>query len=547
MALAFTVLLLAQAGVAIGLASSLAKDWPDGGVLLQTVVLALWWFHPLVRWAVREAMREAERCCDEAVLAELGVDIEIVDKILDMRRFKSLMEADFPSELGKAYVSMENSSNVYGMDQNSRGDWTDELDFEVPVFGQNGKESADYLWFVGCAGSFDDRNTATSVALARLLHKAGIDFANSDYRLWHANRYGRANLRKGIAPPDSGHPQYNEHADDIDYQIEADFSGLIAPGLPNVGIQMGEKFGRLMNYGDGLYGGQFVGGMYAEAFFEDDPVAIVEAGLLDAACTDLHSPNEVDKVAQGLQPDHGLFAYPVLMAADIVQFNADVVPVGQDQKQHLEMTRDIAGRFNHTYGTTFVQPEAVAEAPAAADGVLLESAQARGGLARVPHGGRRAVAARGEGRGGQHRLDRRHSRQRLEHRLRGDEGGADQAIARSGQRHGKEDARFAGSQGDRRFIKSGIGDGQCRDDDDRNDALRTQRTTDVEAGHVGQSEVEQHQIRAPRKGGIDAALAVAIVAYFEAFHFEIVQKPFGDGAAVDRYEWFLSPWTEIMD
>ncbi len=79
--------------------------------------------------------------------------------------------------------------------------------------------------------------------------------------------------------PDSGHPYYNHHSDDIDYQIEADFSGLIAPGLPNTAITLGEKFGRLMNYGDGLYGGQFVGGMYAEAFFETDPVAIVQAGL----------------------------------------------------------------------------------------------------------------------------------------------------------------------------------------------------------------------------------------------------------------------------
>ena len=57
-----------------------------------------------------------------------------------------------------------------------------------------------------------------------------------------------------------------------------------------------------------------------------------------------------DKVAQGLKPDHGLFAYPVLMAADILQYNAGLVPVGQDQKQHLEMTRDIATHFNQTYG-----------------------------------------------------------------------------------------------------------------------------------------------------------------------------------------------------
>ncbi|MHC4424029.1 MAG: ADP-ribosylglycohydrolase family protein [Planctomycetota bacterium] len=111
------------------------------------------------------------------------------------------------------------------------------------------------------------------------IRQAGIDFANSGYDLWHANRFGRENLRNGIAPPDSGHPKFNSHADDIDYQIEADYAGLIAPGLPNVAIELGEKFGRLMNYGDGLYGGQFVAGMYAEAFFETDVEKIIRAGL----------------------------------------------------------------------------------------------------------------------------------------------------------------------------------------------------------------------------------------------------------------------------
>ena len=111
------------------------------------------------------------------------------------------------------------------------------------------------------------------------IRQAGIDFANSGYALWHANRYGRENLRNGIAPPDSGHPKFNKHADDIDYQIEADYAGLISPGMPNLGIELGEKFGRLMNYGDGLYGGQFVAGMYAEAFFETDMEKIVVAGL----------------------------------------------------------------------------------------------------------------------------------------------------------------------------------------------------------------------------------------------------------------------------
>ncbi len=111
------------------------------------------------------------------------------------------------------------------------------------------------------------------------IRQAGIDFASSGYALWHANRFGRENLRKGIAPPDSGHPEFNKHADDIDYQIEADYAGLISPGLPNAGIGLGEVFGRLMNYGDGLYGGQFVSGMYAEAFFETDMEKVVRAGL----------------------------------------------------------------------------------------------------------------------------------------------------------------------------------------------------------------------------------------------------------------------------
>ncbi len=64
-----------------------------------------------------------------------------------------------------------------------------------------------------------------------------------------------------------------------------------------------------------------------------------------------------DKLAKGLKPNHGLFAYPVLMAADILIYDSNVVPVGRDQKQHVEVTRDIAGKFNQQYGETFVIPE----------------------------------------------------------------------------------------------------------------------------------------------------------------------------------------------
>ncbi len=111
------------------------------------------------------------------------------------------------------------------------------------------------------------------------IRQAGIDFANSGYPLWCANNAGRTNLRKGIAPPDSSHPKFNKCPNDIDYQIEADYSGLIAPGLPQAAIDLGEKFGRLMNYGDGMYAGQFVGAMYAAAFFESDPVKIIETAV----------------------------------------------------------------------------------------------------------------------------------------------------------------------------------------------------------------------------------------------------------------------------
>ena len=64
-----------------------------------------------------------------------------------------------------------------------------------------------------------------------------------------------------------------------------------------------------------------------------------------------------DKMAKGLTPNHGLFAYPVLMAADILMYDSNIVPVGRDQKQHVEVTRDIAIKFNQTYGETFVIPE----------------------------------------------------------------------------------------------------------------------------------------------------------------------------------------------
>ncbi|MGQ0802952.1 MAG: heterodisulfide reductase-related iron-sulfur binding cluster [Actinomycetota bacterium] len=112
------------------------------------------------------------KACDEIC----PVNIEILDKILDMRRYLSLMESDFPAELGNTYRSMENSQNVYGLNQGDRGDWASSLE-GVAVIEPSGAFDHEYLYWVGCAGSFDDRNKKTSRAMAKLLQRAGIDFA----------------------------------------------------------------------------------------------------------------------------------------------------------------------------------------------------------------------------------------------------------------------------------------------------------------------------------------------------------------------------------
>ena len=98
-------------------------------------------------------------------------------------------------------------------------------------------------------------------------------------RVWHANEAGLANIRKGILPPDSGNPRNNLHADDIDFQIESDVFGMIAPGMPQVSNRYGQRMGHIMNYGDGVYGGMFVSAMYTQAFFARNIREVVENGL----------------------------------------------------------------------------------------------------------------------------------------------------------------------------------------------------------------------------------------------------------------------------
>jgi Fe-S oxidoreductase len=112
------------------------------------------------------------KACDEIC----PVNIEILDKILDMRRYLSLMESNFPAELGTAYRGMENSGNPWGMAQTDRGAWASKVD-GVDVVEPGSPFDHEYLYWVGCAGSFDDKNQKVSVAMAKLMQRAGLDFA----------------------------------------------------------------------------------------------------------------------------------------------------------------------------------------------------------------------------------------------------------------------------------------------------------------------------------------------------------------------------------
>ena len=136
--------------------------------------------------------------------------------------------------------------------------------------------------------SINQDDLYVDMTFAQVLDDKGLDastidfgniFRDARYQLWHANLAARRALKRGVSPLESGTPKYNSHANDIDFQIEADFIGLMAPGLPQSSNEICYRAGRVMNHGDGILGGMFVSAMYAQAFFESDPVKLVEAGL----------------------------------------------------------------------------------------------------------------------------------------------------------------------------------------------------------------------------------------------------------------------------
>ena len=139
-----------------------------------------------------------------------------------------------------------------------------------------------YDTFIEDPGLFDD--VYMDLTFLEVMCDLGIDapveeyarrFAHADYKLWHANQAARYNILNGIGAPQSGHWMNNPHADDIDFQIEADFIGMLCPGRPNRAAELADGIGHIMNYGDGWYGGVFISALYAYAYVCDDIPTIV--------------------------------------------------------------------------------------------------------------------------------------------------------------------------------------------------------------------------------------------------------------------------------
>ncbi|NDK71943.1 (Fe-S)-binding protein [Rhodococcus qingshengii] len=113
-----------------------------------------------------------------ACVEQCPVDIEHVDHIIDMRRYQVLIESEFPSELAGLFKNLENKGNPWGQNSKDRLNWINEMDFEIPVFGKDADsfEDYEYLFWVGCAGAYEDRAKKTTKAVAELLATAGVKF-----------------------------------------------------------------------------------------------------------------------------------------------------------------------------------------------------------------------------------------------------------------------------------------------------------------------------------------------------------------------------------
>jgi Fe-S oxidoreductase len=158
--------MLDQGNLLIGAGDAQDQDHPE--VPERDVALVPAVIDPEALWACTTCGACVEEC---------PVDIEHVDAIVDMRRYQVMMESEFPSEAGIMLRNIENQGNPWGMRADARLDWTSALDFEVPVVTGMIPDDVEWLYWVGCAGSLDDRAKRATAATASLLHEAGVKFA----------------------------------------------------------------------------------------------------------------------------------------------------------------------------------------------------------------------------------------------------------------------------------------------------------------------------------------------------------------------------------
>jgi Fe-S oxidoreductase len=139
----------------------------SGGSNADVATLVPTTIDPDVLWSCTTCGSCVEQC---------PVDIEHVDAIIDMRRYEVMMESRFPSEAALLLRNMENQGDPWGLGSSQRTKWLDALDFEVPIIDGPIPEDIEYLYWVGCAGSLDERGRKQAISTARMLHRAGVRF-----------------------------------------------------------------------------------------------------------------------------------------------------------------------------------------------------------------------------------------------------------------------------------------------------------------------------------------------------------------------------------
>jgi len=206
-----------------------------------------------------------------------------------------------PKESGKNEIKSENTFTPEQLKDKIKGGWAGQtigVVYGAPVeFKYQGSIIPDYqmipwrngyvkYWWDKKPGLFDD--IYTDLNFVAVFEKYGLNvpidtiansWAATAYHLAHANQASRYNILNGIMPPKSGYWKNNPHADDLDFQIEADFIGLMAPGMVNSATEIANRVGHIMNSGDGFYGGVYVSALYSSAFISKDVAQIVEQAV----------------------------------------------------------------------------------------------------------------------------------------------------------------------------------------------------------------------------------------------------------------------------